>query len=56
MHNSMAGIFVGTIGIARAKVGVTLMNLMYNLSRIEALIRNKTFALQGFQCPDQGIL
>jgi transposase, IS5 family len=54
MHSSMAGIFMDTIGIAHAKVGVTLMNLTYNLSRIEALIRNKTFALQGFQCPNQG--
>jgi hypothetical protein len=43
MQNSMGGIFVRTIGIARAKVGVTLMNLTYNLSRIEVLIRNKTF-------------
>jgi hypothetical protein len=43
MENSMGGIFIRSIGIARAKVNVTLMNLTYNLSRIELLIRNKTF-------------
>jgi hypothetical protein len=30
----MGGIFVRSIGIARAKVGVTLMNLACNLSRV----------------------
>ena len=51
MHNSMGGIFVRTIGIARAKVGVTLMNLTYNLSRIEVLIRNKTFGFERISAP-----
>jgi transposase, IS5 family len=46
MENSMGGIFVRTIGIARAKVGVTLMNLTYNLSRLEVLIRNKTLGFE----------
>ena len=46
MENGMGGIFVRTIGIARAKVGVTLMNLTYNLSRIEVLIRNKSFGFE----------
>ena len=45
MQNSMGGIFVRTIGIARAKVGVKLMNLTYNLSRIEVLIRNKAISI-----------
>lgn len=45
MQNSMGGIFVRTIGIARAKVNVTLMNLTYNLSRIEVLIRNKVIGI-----------
>ena len=45
MQNSMGGIFVRTIGIARASVGVTLMNLTYNLSRIEVLIRNKVISV-----------
>ena len=51
MENSMGGIFVRTIGIARAKVGVTLMNLAYNLSRIEVLIRNKTFDFGRISAP-----
>jgi transposase, IS5 family len=51
MENSMGGIFVRTIGIARAKVGVTLMNLVYNLSRIEVLIRNKTFDFARISSP-----
>ena len=46
MQNSMGGIFMRTIGITRAKVAVTLMNLTYNLSRIELLIRNKTFGFE----------
>jgi hypothetical protein len=45
MQNSMGGIFVRSIGIARAKVGVTLMNLTYNLRRIEVLIRNKVISI-----------
>lgn len=54
MENSMGGIFVRTIGIARAKVGVTLMNLTYNLSRIEVLIRNKTFGFERISAPKMG--
>jgi IS5 family transposase len=41
--NSMGGIFLRSIGAARAKVGVGLMNLTYNLARIEVLIRLKVF-------------
>ena len=51
IENSMGGIFVRTIGIARAKVSVTLMNLTYNLSRIELLIRNKTFGFERISAP-----
>lgn len=43
MENSMGGIFLRSIGAARAKVGVGLMNLTYNLTRIEVLIRLKVF-------------
>ena len=39
----MGGIFLHSIGTARAKVGVGLMNLTYNLKRIETLIRLKVF-------------
>ncbi len=38
-------IFVRTIGNARANVNVTLMNLTYNLSCIEVLIRNKVIGI-----------
>jgi len=43
MENSMGGIFLRSIGAARAKVGVGLMNLTYNLARVEVLIRLKVF-------------
>jgi IS5 family transposase len=43
MENEMGRIFLRTIGIARATVGVGLMNLAYNLKRIETLIRLKVF-------------
>ena len=46
MENSMGGIFLRTIGAARAKVGVSLMNLTNNLSRIEILIRTKVFSFE----------
>lgn len=51
MENSMGGIIVRTIGIARAQVGVALMNLAYNLSRIEVLVRNKTFGFERLSAP-----
>ena len=51
MENSMGGIFIRTIGIARAKVGVTLMNLTYNLCRIEVLIRNKVIGIVRVGAP-----
>ena len=44
MENSMGGIFLRSIGAARAKVGVGLMNLTYNLTRIEMLIRTQVFS------------
>ena len=43
MENSMGGILLRSIGVARAKVGVGLMNLSYNLARIEVLIRTQVF-------------
>jgi hypothetical protein len=42
----MSGIFMRTIGITLAKMAVMLMNLTHNLSRIELLIRNKTFGFE----------
>ena len=44
MENSMGGIFLRSIGAARAQVGVGLMNLTYNLARIEMLIRTQVFS------------
>ena len=54
MENDMGGIFLRSIGIARAVVGVGLMNLAYNLKRIETLIRLKTFKFNRVGAP--GIL
>ncbi|CAH1206991.1 hypothetical protein NTGBS_680008 [Candidatus Nitrotoga sp. BS] len=51
MGNSKSGIFVRSIGIARAKVGLKLMNLANNLSRVEVLIRNKTFGFERISAP-----
>ena len=51
LENSMGGIFLRTIGAARAKVGVTLMNLTYNLSRVEVLIRNKVVGIDRVGTP-----
>ena len=43
MENEMGGIFLRSIGIARAIVGIGLMNLAYNIKRIETLVRLKAF-------------
>ena len=43
MQNSMGAMFLRTIGAARAKAGIGLMNLTYNLARIEILVRTKVF-------------
>ena len=51
MKNSMGGIIERSIGIARAKVNVLLMNLTYNLSRIEVLIRNKVIGIDRVGAP-----
>ena len=51
MENDMGGIFLRTIGAARAQVGVGLMNLAYNLKRIEVLIRHKVFTFDRIGAP-----
>lgn len=51
MENDMGGIFLRSIGAARAKVGVGLMNLTYNLKRIEMLIRLKVFDFDRIGAP-----
>lgn len=47
----MGGIFLNSIGAARATVGVGLMNLTYNLTRIEVLIRQKVFSFARVGAP-----
>jgi IS5 family transposase len=51
MENEMGGIFLRSIGAARAAVGVGLMNLTYNLKRIETLIRLKVFDFKRVSAP-----
>ena len=51
MENDMGGIFLRSIGAARARVGVGLMNLTYNLKRIETLIRLKVFVFDRVGAP-----
>lgn len=51
MENDMGGIFLRSIGHARAQVGVCLMNLAYNLKRIEVLIRHKAFGFDRVSTP-----
>lgn len=47
----MGGIFLRSVGAARAKVGVGLMNLTYNLKRIETLIRLKVLNFDRIGAP-----
>ena len=47
----MGGIFLRSIGAARAQVGVGLMSLAYNLKRIEVLIRHKMFSFDRVAAP-----
>lgn len=56
MENSMGGIFLKSIGAARAKVGVGLMNLTYNLARIEVLIRKKVFSFDRIAAPEMRVM
>ncbi len=54
MENGMGGMFLRSVGLARAKVGVALMNLAYNLRRIEWLIRSKVFPFTRVTAPVRG--
>jgi IS5 family transposase len=51
MENDMGGILLRSIGIGRAKVGVGLMIIAYNLKRIEVLIRHKVFNFSRIGVP-----
>jgi transposase, IS5 family len=47
MQTSLGGMLIRSIGEIRAKVNIGLMNLTYNLSRVEMLIRKKLVATTG---------
>jgi IS5 family transposase len=51
MENEMGGLFLRSIGAARAAVGMGLMNLTYNLKRVETLIRLKVFDFDRVGAP-----
>lgn len=53
-ENSMGGIGLRSIGLARAKVGNALKNLTYNLCRVEILIRQKAVSFVRFATPKMG--
>lgn len=55
MENSMGGIFLRCIGLARAKVGVALKSLTYNLFRVEILIRQAVFEFKRLTTPEMGL-
>ena len=51
MANSMGGIFLRSIGKARAVAGLGLMNLVYNPCRVETLIRHRVFKFDRVGAP-----
>ena len=55
-ENSMGGIGLRSIGLARAKVGNALKNLTYNLCRVEILIRQKAVSFVRFATPEMGLV
>lgn len=55
MQNSMGGIFLRSIGLARAKVGVALKSLTYNLFRVEILTRQAVFKFDRLTTPEMGV-
>ena len=55
-ENSMGGIGLRSIGLARAKVGNALKNLTYNLCRVEILIRHKAVDFARFATPKMGLV
>ena len=54
MENGMGGMCLRSVGLARAKVGVALMNLAYNLRRVEWLIRSKVLPFTRVTAPVLG--
>lgn len=52
MTNEMGGITIRTIGRARAKVQIGLVNLVYNIKRVVTLIRKKYFSFDRITAPE----
>lgn len=55
MDNAMGGKALRSIGLARAKVGVALKNLTYNLCRVEILIRQLFWRFKRLVTPEMGL-
>jgi transposase, IS5 family len=51
MQTSFGGMLIRSIGELRAKVNIGLMNLTYNLSRVEMLIRKRLVTMTGIAMP-----
>ncbi len=51
MQTSLGGMLIRSIGAARAKLNIGLMNLTYNISRIEILIRKALVRITGVDMP-----
>lgn len=51
MQTSLGGMLIRSVGELRAKVNIGLMNLTYNLSRVEMLIRKKVVNITGIAMP-----
>jgi IS5 family transposase len=51
MQTSLGGMLIRSIGARRAKLNIGLMNLAYNISRVETLIRKKIIAIAGVGAP-----
>jgi hypothetical protein len=51
MQTSLGGMLIRSIGAARAKLNIGLMNLAYNISRIEILIRKEMVKITGVGMP-----
>jgi transposase, IS5 family len=47
MQTSLGGMLIRSIGAARAKLNIGLMNLVYNMSRVEILIRKGLVKITG---------
>lgn len=49
MHTSLGGMLIRSVGKLRAKLNIGLMNLTYNLSRVELLIRKQIVPIERVQ-------